>query len=116
MKLFIITVLVIIISVGVVYNITKGSPRPNKYALKYALEKKLCFVEGKCPYAQDSYRIQVRKFVDGLLEKDKKNILKNFEVISKKQKTNEKINYCKICGEPSRNQICKRCELMNLKN
>ncbi|MCK5149501.1 TIGR00269 family protein [Candidatus Pacearchaeota archaeon] len=83
---------------------------------KYALEKKLCFVEGKCPYAQDSYRIQVRKFVDGLLEKDKKNILKNFEVISKKQKTNEKINYCKICGEPSRNQICKRCELMNLKN
>ena len=83
---------------------------------KYVRQKKLCFVKGKCPYAQDSYRIQVRKFVDDLSEKDKKNILKNFEAISKKQKTNKKIDYCEICGEPSRNKICKRCELIKIKN
>ena len=72
----------------------------------------MCFVEGRCPYAQESYRIEVRKFVDNLSEKDKKNILKNFEAISKRQKTDEKINYCEICGEASRNKICKRCELL----
>lgn len=86
---------------------------PEEDIRKYAKEKKLCFFEGKCPYAQDSYRIEVRKFVDGLSEKDKKNILKNFEGISKKQAN--KINYCEICGEPARNKICKKCELMEIK-
>ena len=58
MKLFIISVLVIIISVGVVYNITKGSPRPNKYALQYGLEKHLDFtpIQWNCDFGEEVIR------------------------------------------------------------
>ena len=58
MKLFIITVLVIIISFGIVYNFSKGSPRPNKYALKYGLEKHLDFtpIQWDCDFGKEIIR------------------------------------------------------------
>ena len=58
MKLFIISVLVIIISVAVVYIVTKGSPKPNKYALKYALEKHLDFtpIQWDCDFGKEVKR------------------------------------------------------------
>ncbi|MCK4552927.1 TIGR00269 family protein [Candidatus Pacearchaeota archaeon] len=83
---------------------------------KYAIQKKIPFIEGKCKYSQESYRGEVRDFVNTLSEKDKKNILNNFEKIFVKDKKSEenkiKIKYCKICGEPSRKNVCKKCELM----
>jgi uncharacterized protein (TIGR00269 family) len=83
---------------------------------EYAKKKKLPVVFDKCPCAIDSYRIQVRNFLEKIPDKDKKNIMKNFEKISGKIKNkNVEINYCKICGEPCRGKICKKCELFNLK-
>ena len=81
---------------------------------KYSKKKKLPVVYEKCPCALDSYRIQVRKFSNTLSGKDKKNIIKNFESFSKKmQKIKDtRMQYCEICGEPSRKEICKKCELM----
>jgi uncharacterized protein (TIGR00269 family) len=82
---------------------------------KYSKEKKLLVIYEKCPCALDSYRIQMRKFVDGLTTKQKENIIKNFEKILpkiQKLKTKDKLNYCEICGEPSRKNICKMCELV----
>ncbi len=80
---------------------------------KYSKEKKLPVVYDKCPCALDSYRIQIRKFLNTLSEKEKQNIIRNFERIEEKiRKENSKIKYCEICGEPSRKNICKRCELM----
>lgn len=41
--------------------------------------------------------------------------MKNFERLCEKIQSlrkKEKLNYCEICGEPSRKKICKMCELM----
>ncbi len=82
---------------------------------KYSKEKKLPVVYEKCPCALDSYRIQVRKFVDTLSKKEKENIIKNFDKLLpkiQKLKSKEKLNYCEKCGEPARKKICKMCELV----
>ncbi|MCW8965147.1 MAG: TIGR00269 family protein [Candidatus Pacearchaeota archaeon] len=81
----------------------------------YTKKKNLPVVYEKCPCAIDSYRIQIRKFLEKLSEKEKKNIMNNFEKISTKiKKKNVKMNYCEVCGEPTRKKICKKCELMKL--
>lgn len=81
---------------------------------KYSKQKKLPVVYEKCPCALDSYRIQVRKFLNTLSNKYKENLIKNFDVIHNRIKKikDSKISYCEICGEPSRRKICKRCELL----
>ena len=85
--------------------------------LDYAKKNNIPFIEGKCPFAQTSYRIEVRNFLEAISRKEKLNILKNLGKYLKnvyKKKVGE-INYCKECGEPCRGTICKKCELMNLK-
>ncbi|MFA6089693.1 MAG: TIGR00269 family protein [Candidatus Woesearchaeota archaeon] len=80
---------------------------------EYSIKNKLPVVYEKCPCAIDSYRIQIREFMKTLNDKQKKNIMKNSEQISQKlKKESTKIKYCEICGEPSRNKICKMCELL----
>lgn len=83
---------------------------------EYSKKKKFPVVYESCPCALDSYRIQVRKFLNTLSKKDKENIIKNFEMVFDKiQKTkDDKIRYCELCGEPSRNKICKKCELVKI--
>lgn len=81
---------------------------------EYSKKMKLPVVYEKCPCALDSYRIQIREFMNTLTTKEKENIIKNFDkLISKIQKAKsiKKLNYCEICGEPSRNKICKMCGL-----
>ena len=76
---------------------------------------KLPVVYEHCPCAIDSYRIQLRKFTNNLSTKEKENILKNFDRLSdnlQNLKSKEKLNYCEICGEPSRNKICRMCQLL----
>ena len=86
---------------------------PEDEIKKYSQLKKLPVVYEKCPCALDSYRIQLRQFLNTLSNKDKENIINNFEkVYDKIPKSSGKIEYCEICGEPSRNKICKMCELM----
>jgi tRNA-5-methyluridine54 2-sulfurtransferase len=89
---------------------------PEDEVRKFAQKNKLPVVYDKCPCALDSYRIQVRNFVDKLSHKDKWNVIKNFEkLFDKIQKTKQgEVNYCDICGEPSRNNICRKCSLMRL--
>jgi len=79
--------------------------------------KKLKFssVKEVCPYRKETYRVETRKFFKNISEKEKQNMMKNFLKISKKIKKDEShIQYCEICGEPSRNKICKKCELMKI--
>ncbi len=82
---------------------------------KYSKAKKLPVVYEKCPCAFDSYRIQVRKFLNTLSKKDKENIIKNFDRLTKRiQRTKDnKVIYCQTCGEPARNKICRKCELLS---
>jgi uncharacterized protein (TIGR00269 family) len=82
---------------------------------KNSKKNKLPVVYEKCPCAVDSYRIQVRKFTNKLSEKNKKNVIKNFEIVSGKMRRKKtKTRYCEICGEPSRKEICKKCELVKV--
>ncbi|HLD54908.1 MAG TPA: ATP-binding protein [Candidatus Nanoarchaeia archaeon] len=80
----------------------------------YTKKLNLPVIYDKCPCALDSYRIEVRKFLNTLSTKEKENIVKNMEITMKKlQKSKENIiQYCQYCGEPSRNNICKKCKLM----
>jgi uncharacterized protein (TIGR00269 family) len=80
---------------------------------EYSKKKKLPVIYDRCPCAFDSYRIQIRQFTNNLTTKEKENIIKNFEKLSdkiKKIKSSE-MTYCEKCGEPSRNKLCKMCEL-----
>ncbi len=81
----------------------------------YSKKMKLPVNYEKCPCALDSYRIQIRQFTDSLTTKEKENIMKNFDNLSdkiQKLKTSEELHYCEKCGEPSRNKICKMCQLI----
>lgn len=83
---------------------------------EYSKKKKLPVVYEKCPCAVDSYRIQIRDFVSKLSDKEKQNVMKNMEnVLERIQKPKDNLRYCEICGEPSRNNICRMCELMKMK-
>lgn len=91
----------------------KDEPFGKVPKLDYAKREKLPVVFEKCPCAFDSYRIQVRSFFETLSDKEKKNIIKNFDNLKDKIKIDKEIKYCEVCGEPARNKICKRCELMS---
>lgn len=69
-----------------------------------------------CPYRGETYRVETRDFVKKLSDKEKKNLMKNFLELAEKIKKDEKeTRYCEVCGEPSRKNLCKRCELLNSK-
>ena len=90
---------------------------PEKEIKKYAEKKKIPILKKICPKKEKTYRLGIEEFYKKLSEKDKENMLRNFLEIAKnlrKKETELKITYCEICGEPSKNRICKRCELLKL--
>ena len=89
---------------------------PEDEIRKYVKKKKLPVVYESCPCALDSYRIQVRKFLNTISNKDKTNIVNNFgSLLPRIEKTiDTRLNYCEICGEPCRGKICKKCKLMKI--
>ena len=74
----------------------------------------------RCPCSVDAYRRNFRQFLDEFEKKHpsvKHNIINFFlETIHKNKKdyNNEIIDSCKICGEPSARNICKKCEIVNI--
>lgn len=82
-----------------------------KDILEYAKKKKIHFLSGKCPFANISYRIEIRDFLRKLSTKEKNNIISNFENLKPKLNKikNKNKNYCKICAEPCRGNVCKAC-------
>ncbi len=81
----------------------------NREVREFAEKNKLRFVRGVCPYREESYRVEIRNLVGGLPKKQKLNVLKNFERLP--VEINEGDNYCDICGEPARGNVCKLCGL-----
>jgi len=82
---------------------------------EFADKNKLSYISGKCPFAQESYRIEVRDFLETLDKKKIENIMDNFLDLSlniKKIKAFGEMRFCEICGEPSQGKICKRCKLV----
>ena len=94
---------------------------PEKDILKYSLIKKFNICRKDCPCSIGSYRVDVRKKMNELEIKNKKikeNIVLSFlkfkeEMTDKiKKESNVKINECEICGEPSRQDICNACKIV----
>lgn len=72
----------------------------------------------RCPCVVNAYRHEIRKMLDviELKNKDiKENIVKSFfKILPKLRKRAKSSNliYCRNCGEPSRNEVCKACLIM----
>ncbi|MEM4263369.1 MAG: TIGR00269 family protein [Candidatus Woesearchaeota archaeon] len=75
---------------------------------------------GRCPCAHDAYRNYVRNF---LYEYEKINpdvkinivrhLLRQLPELRKKFFTNKSLNFCKGCGEPSRDSFCRACQILS---
>jgi len=91
----------------------------NKEIKKYSKLKGFPVLDEPCPCRVESFRKRIR---DMLGEKEKKehkvklNLVKSFlkklPELRKVYKSNGKVNYCKLCGEPSRGEVCKMCEMV----
>jgi len=93
----------------------------NEDVKKYSRLMKFPVLYEPCPCSTEVFRRKIRKNLTEL-EKNRKNtkenIVKKFlnilPQLKNKYKNKKELKYCKICREPSRNEICKTCELMKI--
>ncbi|MEM2130991.1 MAG: TIGR00269 family protein [Candidatus Woesearchaeota archaeon] len=86
-----------------------------KEILIYSFLNKLEVSYNECPHVFNSFRAKVRDYLNELESKKKGtkvNIVKWFLKL-KFKKNKEQINYCKLCGEPSSNEICNVCNYLS---
>jgi len=88
---------------------------------QYSRKMQFPVLYDKCPCSVDAYRRQIKNLLDEFEARHKgtrKNIVMHFMKIlpelRKKYKTKKKIEYCKYCGEPSRGEKCKMCQILEL--
>lgn len=100
---------------GFVERIKPLSVFPEKEVLIYALLRKIDFSGMHCPYAGISFRSKIRDFINSLEEEHagvKFSIVRGYERVMHIFKPDvSKIKACKLCNEPSANEICKACLL-----
>ena len=91
-----------------------------KEVMTYAYLKGLTdnFIE--CPNAEDSYRAQVRDWINMLEEKNpgtKHSIVNSYleimPMLKKQFKDKKELRYCKQCNEPCSMEVCKVCQIRN---
>ena len=89
----------------------------------YCILNQLPFYLGECPYAAESFRGEVKDFLNGVEEKypgTKFNLLHSFLELKKKdenrvvEKEKSQISKCVECGYPSSSETCKACNLKAL--
>lgn len=89
-----------------------------KDAIRYSRLMKFPVNYAPCPCRTDSYRNKVRKMLDRLEKTDKDikpNIVNSFLGVLpmlKRQYSGREQAYCKMCGEPSRGDICNTCSIL----
>ncbi len=74
-----------------------------------------------CPCSVGVFRRDVRGLLAGLEKKEPKvkhNLVAKLKellpVIRKRYSHKSALKYCRVCGEPSRGDVCKRCQLMEV--
>ena len=72
----------------------------------------------ECPYAPDAFRNDIRSFINQLEEENpgiKYKILESLLTTLERYgaKKPPKINSCKICGEPTSQEICRTCRYLD---
>ncbi|MAG50933.1 TIGR00269 family protein [archaeon] len=93
----------------------------NKEIKKYSIAMKFPVMYEPCPCSKAAFRNDVRKFISDMEKqypKIKINIIENFlrirDDLRKSYKSDKKLKSCEICNEPSRKNICRRCELIQI--
>jgi len=91
---------------------------PEKEIALYAYLKKIEFQSIPCPYAQTALRNDVRKMLDAMEEKHagtKFAVFRSIERIRPALEATaekEKLQDCKLCGEPTPSEVCKPCQML----
>lgn len=93
--------------------------RMEKENVTYALIRGIDYYDGECPYIVSAYRVSIRDFLSDMENKypgTKIGILHSFDrmlpFLQKYYKTTKMPNQCEICGELSKEEICKACEML----
>lgn len=92
---------------------------PEREVAVYSIIKGMNIRFGRCPYAQEAFRNEVRGFLNEVEDKfpgTKFRVFNSFMSISgilgEKFDTGEKPMKCKECGELSSKEICMRCQML----
>jgi len=91
---------------------------PEKEIALYAYLKKIQFQGIPCPYTQTALRNDIRSMLNRLEEKHagtKFTIFRSVERIRPALEAvgeKEKLQDCKICGEPTIGEVCKPCQML----
>ena len=86
--------------------------------LLYAKLNGIKFYSGKCPNLSSSFRFKIREFLDKI-EKDypgtiDKIVSGHLEILPiLKEHNRGEVGTCKICGEPSSQEICSACRILS---
>jgi len=93
----------------------------NQEVKEYAKLKKFPVLLDPCPCSKEVFRRKIRKQLAQLEKKEPKikinlvnSFLKLLPKLRKTYKNEQKLNYCTRCGEPSRKNICKMCQLVKV--
>ncbi len=84
----------------------------------YAKLSGIKYYSGKCPYLSSSFRYRIREFLENI-EKDypgtlDKIVRGNLDIIQILKAHNKgEIKTCKLCGEPSSQEICSACRILS---
>jgi len=101
---------------GFVERIKPISELPEKEVLIYAIINKIDFSAVQCPYAEFSFRRKIRDFINELEEEHagiKFSIVRGYARILPYFKVDiSGIKKCELCNEPSSNEICNACRLL----
>jgi len=91
---------------------------PEKEVTLYAIINNIKFYDGICPYSIHALRGKFRDILDELEYINpgtRHSIVKSYDGIKDiliQKFPPAKLNKCKICGEPTSQEICKACELL----
>lgn len=91
---------------------------PEKESALYAYVKKIKFQSVPCPYASEAMRNDLRVFLNRMEEKHpgiKFTILKSAEKLQyalEKLKPEVRLQECSLCGEPTTQNICQTCRML----
>ncbi|MCL2691609.1 MAG: TIGR00269 family protein [Candidatus Bathyarchaeota archaeon] len=91
---------------------------PENESALYAYIKKIPFQDTPCPYASDALRNDIRTMLNNIEEKHtgtKFAISRTMERLRpaiEQMPTKENFKTCKECGEPSSQELCKTCEML----
>jgi uncharacterized protein (TIGR00269 family) len=105
-----------IIQPGLVMRIKPLRSIPEKEVALYGLLNDLPVSTDECPYAGEALRNEVREMVNNYEVKHpgtKYSLLGGFDVIAPALRPSDtQIVRCRLCGEPSSEDVCKTCRLL----